>query len=268
MAIEFNPVRTTPGVQPANQVNRASPTDAANTNVAPVETRSRKPVGVEVLIQFSNELLSQSNSLRSSTEGVSTLQVIENGIGNITSTLSELKQITDLVLSGNLDATALESLEKRSNELLELILLIILGATFNGASLLEDDTRIVIETGPDGGNFEVIPSFNISSELQSLGVFTLDIRDPNSVDIIRNSEEFLQTIALQLGERQDNLNDSIQRLIDFTFNGVNPALILSDSGSAAILTEQIHNQLWVQASLALAAQANANRDLVFHLLAP
>jgi len=268
MAIEFNPVRTTPGVQPANQINGVGAANTTNTTAVPTETRPQKPVGVDVLIQFSNELLGQSNALRNSNEGVSTLQVIESGIGNISSSLNELKEITDLVLSGNLDQNTMEALERRSNELLELILLIILGTTFNGASLLADDTQIVIETGPGAGDREVIPPFNISTELQSLGIFSLDIRDPGSVDVIRNSEEFLQSVALQLGERQDNLNDSIQRLIDFTFNGVNPALTLSDSGSAAILTDQIQSQLWVQATLALVAQANANRELVFHLLVP
>lgn len=266
MAINFNS-SITDNLSAFNQIqNRIDKNAQQLTTGKKINDASDNPAGLQVLINFQSQILGNNTAIRNSLDGVSAIQIAEGGISQVNDSLQQIRELSIQAQNGILNDQDRASLQKQADQLLEGIRDSIDQATFNGQSLLSQDGQLQLQTGPDSDSNQQVSTFDVASQLEDLGLFSLDISSPDSLNVLDQAQDSLNGIAGEFGAAQNRLDSTINRLSENSLNEAAAASRLGDTDYAQAVSERASALLQQEVGIALQAQANANRGFVLQLL--
>lgn len=224
------------------------------------------PAGLQVLIDFQSQILGNNTAIRNSLDGVSAIQIAEGGISQVTDSLQQIRELSIQAQNGILNDQDRATLQNQADALLEGIRDSLGQATFNGQSLLTEEGELQLQTGSGAEDNQQVGTFNVESGLEDLGLFSLDITSAESLDILDQSQDFINTISGEFGAAQNRLDSTINRLSESTLNEAEAASRIGDTDFAQTISERANTLIQQEVSIAIQAQANASRGLVLNLL--
>lgn len=224
------------------------------------------PAGLQVLIDFQSQILGNNTAIRNSLDGISAIQIAEGGLSQVTDSLQQIRELSIQAQNGILNDQDRASLQNQADALLEGIRDTLGQATFNGQSLLSEDGQLQLQTGPDAGDSQQVSTFDVGSQLDDLGLFSLDITSSDSLNILDQAQDFLNTTAGEFGAAQNRLDSTINRLSENSINEAAAASRIGDTDFAQATSERANLLIQQEVGIALQAQANASRGLVLNLL--
>lgn len=231
-----------------------------------INNASVDPAGLQVLVDFQSQILGNSAAIRNSLDGISAIQIAEGGLSQVTDSLQQVRELSIQAQNGILNDQDRASLQNQADALLEGIRDTLGEATFNGQSLLSEEGQLQLQTGPDTGDSQQVNTFDVGSQLEDLGLFSLDITSPDALNILDQSQEFLSSTAGEFGAAQNRLDSAINRLSENTINEATAASRIGDTDFAQAASERASLLIQQEVGIALQAQANASRGLVLNLL--
>jgi len=131
-----------------------------------------------------------NTAISNSLDGVSALQVADGGVSQVNDSLQRIRELFVQAQNGILNDNDSTALQKEADALLGGIQDKLEQATFNGQSLLQQDGELSLKTGPDAGNSLAVSTFDAAGELNNLGLFSLDISDPDALNVLDQSQDF------------------------------------------------------------------------------
>ena len=224
------------------------------------------PAGLQILVELQGQILGNNTAIRNSLDGVSALQIAEGGVSQVTDSLQQIRELSVQAQNGILNDQDRASLQKQADGLLEGIRDTLKQTTFNGQSLLSEQGELQLQTGANSGDQQPISTFDVTSQLDDLGLFSLDITSADSLNILDQSQDTLNSIAGEFGASQNRLESTINRLSESNVNEAKAASRIADTDYAKTISEQANAQIQQQAGISIQAQANASRALVLNLL--
>lgn len=231
-----------------------------------INNASVDPAGLQVLIDLQGQILGNNTAVRNSLDGISAIQIAEGGISQVNDSLQQIRELSIQSQNGTLNDNDRASLQKQADALLEGIQDTLGQATFNGQSLLGEDGQLRLQTGPGSEDSQNVGTFNVESELDDLGLFSLDITSAGALDILDQSQDFLSNVSSEFGAAQNRLDSTINRLNESSLNQASSASRIGDTDYAKAISERTNAQIQQEVGIAIQAQANASRGLVLNLL--
>lgn len=266
MAINFNS-SISDNLSSFNQIqNRIDQSTEQLTTGRKINEAADNPAGLQVLVNFQSQILGNNTAIRNSLDGVSAIQIAEGGISQVNDSLQQIRELSIQAQNGILNDQDRASLQDQADQLLEGIRDSIGQATFNGQSLLAEEGQLQLQTGPESDNNQQVSTFDVTSQLEDLGLFSLDISAPDSLNTLDQAQEALIGIAGEFGAAQNRLDSTINRLSENSLNEAAAASRLGDTDYAQAVSERTTALLQQEVGIALQAQANANRGFVLQLL--
>jgi flagellin len=224
------------------------------------------PAGLQVLIDFQSQILGNNTAIRNSLDGVSAIQIAEGGISQVTDSLQQIRELSIQAQNGILNDQDRATLQNQADALLEGIRDSLGQATFNGQSLLTEEGELQLQTSSGAEDNQQVGTFNVESGLEDLDLFSLDITSAESLDILDQSQDFINTISGEFGAAQNRLDSTINRLSESTLNEAEAASRIGDTDFAQTISERANALIQQEVGIAIQAQANASRGLVLNLL--
>jgi flagellin len=266
MAIELNPSISS-NVSAFNQLqNRIEDNQKQLSSGQRINDAAVDPAGLQVLIDFQSQILGNNTAIRNSLDGVSAIQIAEGGISQVTDSLQQIRELSIQAQNGILNDQDRATLQNQADALLEGIQDSLGQATFNGQSLLTEEGELQLQTGADSEETQQVGTFDVESQLNDLGLFSLDITSPDSLNILDQAQDFINTVSGEFGAAQNRLDSTIDRLSGNTVNEAAAASRIGDTDYALAVSEQTNALIQQEVGIAIQAQANASRGIVLNLL--
>ncbi|MGH1463567.1 MAG: flagellin, partial [Neptuniibacter sp.] len=202
MTINLNPAISN-NASAFNQVqNKIEENQKQLTSGQRINDAAVDPAGLQVLIDFQSQILGNNTAIRNSLDGISAIQIAEGGVNQVTDSLQQIRELSVQAQNGILNDQDRTALQNQADALLEGIQDSLGQATFNGQSLLTEDGELRLQTGPDADNSQQVGTFDVSSQLEDLGLFSLNISSEDALDILDQSQEAINNIAGEFGATQ------------------------------------------------------------------
>lgn len=224
------------------------------------------PAGLQVLIDLQGQILGNNTAVRNSMDGISAIQIAEGGVNQVNHSLQQIRELSIQAQNGTLNDNDRASLQKQADALLEGIQDTLGQATFNGQSLLGEEGQLRLQTGPGSEDSQNVGTFNVESELNDLGLFSLDITSAGALDVLDQSQDFLANVSSEFGATQNRLDSTINQLSESGINEAAAASRIGDTDYAKAISERTNALIQQEVGIAVQAQANASRGLVLNLL--
>lgn len=258
------------GSSPYNQFNqiqnRIEENEKQLASGQRINNASVDPAGLQVLINLQSEILGNNTAVRNSLDGVSALQIADGGVSQVNDSLQRIRELSVQAQNGILNDSDRATLQNEADSLLAGIRDTLGSSTFNGQSLLSEDGQLQLQTGPGSEDSQNINTFNVAGELEDLGLFSLNISNPEALDVLNSSQDFLNTVSSEIGASQNRLDSTVNNLTQASLSQAESASRIGDTDYAKAVSERSSALIQQEVGIALQAQANANRGLVLNLL--
>lgn len=250
-----------------NQIqNRINDTDKQLTSGKRINDAAVDPAGLQVYLQLRGLQLGNSTAIKNSLDGTSALQIADASVSQVNDSLQQIRELSVQAQNGILNENDRASLQTQADALLEGIKSTLNQSSFNGQSLLTNDGELRLQTGPDSEDSLSVSTFNITEQFENAGLFSLDISDSTSLDLLDSSQDFLNTVSGEIGANQSRLDSTINRLSENSVNAAESAARIGDTDYASVISERASALIQQEVGIAMQAQANSNRALVLNLL--
>jgi flagellin len=199
--------------------------------------------------------------------GMNMLSTAESGLSSINDNLQRIRELAVQRENGTLDENGRAAIDEEINALTSEIDRVSKSTTFNGKQLLdgsEDD--VSLQVGPDGE--EETNRVDISRALEGSSSSDLDI-DPSASNLIDQVDRALNTVNSQrsnIGAIQNGLESAVSSLYVQTENIAAAQSRISDVDVAAEVSKLTQNQILMNASTSLVAQANQSAGIAAILI--
>jgi len=236
-----------------------------------VNTAADSPAAIALLAQFTSQISGNSAAQRNILDGTSALQVAQGGLSKITDSLQQLRELGLQSANGTLNASDKASIQKQADELLAGISDTLQNNHFNDQSLINNDSGLTLQTGATNDQQQAIPSFDISSEFNTAGLFDIDFTTDSLSDTLESIDTAINltdTANATFGAAQNRLDSTSASLSSSTINQATARSQIEDTDYAAAISEQTKLLLQREVEIALLGQANAQRGQVLQLLKP
>ena len=250
-----------------NQIqNRLNDSDKQLNSGQRINNAAIDPAGLQVFLQLQGQVLGNNTAVKNSLDGVSALQIAGGSVNQVNDSLQQIRELSVQAQNGTLNDSDKASLQKQADSLLAGIQDTIGQSSFNGQSLLNQSGNLTLQTGPGSEDSQDVATFDVSSELTDIGLFSIDISDSSALDTLDQSQDFLSTVSSEIGANQNRLDSTINRLSESSLNEAEAASRIGDTDYAKVISERSALLIQQEVGIAIQAQANANRGLVLNLL--
>lgn len=227
------------------------------------------PAGIQVILQFTGQINGNQAAVRNSNDGISALQVAQGGVSNVTDSLQQLRELTVQAGNGTLNDSNRAALQRQADELLNGIRDTLEQTTFNGSSLINESGELSLQTGADSGETQSVNRFDLSTALDDLDLFNLDLTSGDTsaaFDSIDQSLDLLGEVSSEFGASERRLESTINSLSESTLNQAEARSRIEDTDLAKAISELTRDEIQREVEISLLGQANANRAQVLSLL--
>lgn len=226
-------------------------------------------------LAISESMRAQVSGLETATknaeDGISMIQTAEGALTEVHSMLNRMVELTTQSANGTYNVTSRQAMQDEMDQLASEIDRISTSTKFNGTELFTsnatDVTFQVSQTSSDGD--QLVVSFEEMNS-DTLGVSGLDVTDQENsrqlIDVVNTAIEQVSTKRGSLGAAQNRLEHTINNLNVTTENITAAEARVRDVDMAKEMMQYTKNNILVQASQAMLAQANTVPQGVLQLL--
>ncbi len=229
-------------------------------------------------LRSDNLVLRQAS--RNTSDAIALVNTVEGSIGEVSSILIRLRELSQQSASGTINDTQRESVQLEFNQLREELDRIANTTEFNGQKLLDGSLSrgasdpYIIQTGLDGGASN---RFNLNDILDVTDLRSaatgLDQLSVNTQESALAAGEAIEILLDDVIETRSRVSVAAERLASTVSNldrsveeNTRADSILSDADLGESFANLTKNQIQVQASTAMIGQANLNPQSVLQLL--
>jgi flagellin len=231
--------------------------------------------GLGVSEMLKSQIRSYSQASRNANDGISMVQVAEGGLGEISNILTRVRELAIQASSDTVGDNERGYINKEVTQLKEEMQRIAKTNRFGKTNLLDGSAQnFDIQVGINNKSTEDRISFKASeldATVDSLGVGGIDFSTKDGARDVMNevddAQEKVNSYRANLGAIQNRLQSSIENLGVQHENLSAANARIRDTDIAASSAEMARNQVLLQASTAIAAQANAQPGLALKLIA-
>jgi flagellin len=230
--------------------------------------------GLGVSEQLKSQIRSYSQASRNANDGISMVQVAEGGLGEISNILTRVRELAIQASSDTVGDTERGYINKEVGQLKEEMQRISKTNRFGKTNLLDGTSKdFDIQVGINNVGNEDRISFKASeldATVDTLGVGGLDFASKDgtrsALADVDKAQEKVNSYRANLGAIQNRLQHSIENLGVQHENLSAANSRIRDTDVAASSADMARNQVLLQASTAVAAQANQLPSLAMKLI--
>jgi flagellin len=230
--------------------------------------------GLGVSEQLKSQIRSYSQASRNANDGISMVQVAEGGLGEISNILTRVRELAIQASSDTVGDTERGYINKEVGQLKEEMQRISKTNRFGKTNLLDGTSKdFDIQVGINNvGNEDRISykASELDATVDTLGVGGLDFASKDgtrsALADVDKAQEKVNSYRANLGAIQNRLQHSIENLGVQHENLSAANSRIRDTDVAASSADMARNQVLLQASTAVAAQANQLPSLAMKLI--
>ena len=231
--------------------------------------------GLGISEMLKSQIRSYSQATRNANDGISMVQVAEGGLNEISNILTRTRELAIQASSDTVGDTERGYINKEVLQLREEAQRIAKTNRFGKTNLLDGSSpNFDIQVGVNNKQDEDRISF-MASEMDattdSLGISGLDFSSKEGaqgmLETIDNAQEKVNSYRANIGAIQNRMNSAVENLSVQHENLSAANARIRDADIAQSSSEEARNNVLLQASTAMAAQANQLPSLALKLLA-
>jgi len=234
-----------------------------------VNSAADSPAAIALISQLDSQINGNSAAHRNIIDGVSALQVAQDGVSQITDSLQQLRELGLQSANGTLNSSDVASIQKQAEGLLAGITDILANNQFNNQSLLNNSDPLTLQTGADSDQQQTVAGFDLNTDFSNAGLFDIDFTSDSLSDTLDSIDQAL-TISdaanSTFGAAQNRLDSTSANLTSATINQASARSQIEDTDYAKAISEQTKQLLQRDVEIALLGQANAQQSQVLQLL--
>ena len=227
--------------------------------------------GLAISEKMRAQITGLETAQKNAQDGISLVQTAEGALTEVHSMLNRMVELATQSANGTYDQTDRDSLQAEVNALLEEITRIAENTTFNGITLLNGDVDgLELQIGPTAAETITVVIPDMTADGASLKINDIDISDQATanaaIDTIKEAINAVSTTRGNLGAIQNRLEHTINNLSVTTENMTAAESRIRDVDMAEEMMAYTKNNILVQASQAMLAQANQVPQGILQLL--
>ena len=221
-------------------------------------------------LAISSKMRAQISSLevakRNVQDGISLVQTAEGAMDEVHAMLTRLRELTVQAANGIYTDGDKANIKLEGDQLLEQIEAIATTANFNGVNLLDGNggDDITIQSGINEGDTITIEPVNVT--LAEIGIDTLDVTDPASLELLDEAINSVSADRARLGAAQNRMEHTMNNITAMHENLTASESRIRDVDMATEMAEYSKQQALLQAGVSIAAQANQKTSMIMNLL--
>lgn len=201
-------------------------------------------------------------------QGASIAQIADGGLERVADSLTRLKQLAAAAGNGALDDTTRGAIDSEAQQILQEISDIAGNTTFNGQSLLDEESTLSFQAGTEAGERVDLDTQDVS--LAALGLDGLSLSDPAGLDTALQS---IDVAIDRVAEGRAELGGTLERF-ESRFESINSQQeqvaaarsALADTDLAAALTAQVAEGIIFEGNAFAIAQSNRAAQQILAVL--
>jgi flagellin len=230
--------------------------------------------GLGISEMLKSQVRSYSQASRNANDGVSMLQVAEGGLGETSNILTRMRELAIQASSDTVGDTERGYINKEVQQLHDEVQRIAKTNRFGKTNMLDGSSKdFDIQVGVNNNSTEDRISFKASqldATTDSLGISGIDFSTKEGaqemLSTLDSAQEKVNSFRANIGALQNRLESSIENLGVQHENLSAANARIRDTDIAQASAEQARNQVLLQASTSVAAQANAQPQLALKLI--
>ena len=223
-------------------------------------------LAIATVLSAEDTVLSQAATNVS--QGASVAQVADGGLARIADSLTRLKELAAAAGNGALDTTAREAIDSEAQQIFQEISDIASSTTFNGQSLLDEETTLSFQAGAEAGERIDLDTRDVT--LDALGLSGLSLEDPAALE---SAIQSIDTAIDRVAETRAEVGGTLERF-ESRFESINSQQeqvaaarsALADTDLAAALTAQVAEGIIFEGNAFAIAQSNRAAQQILAVL--
>ncbi len=289
------------GTNNLNQVHKNQNTNFANLSSGhKINSAKDDAAGLMISDRLMSQLEGYNQAVRNASDSIAYYQTADFALSGTTDALMNMRNLATQAANGTLSDADRQSLQNEFNQNVQEINHIAEDTTFNGQTMLDGNSSMTSQVGPDAGNTissAMIDGYNSQSLISVAqngdsrgqtygGPFTATVTSESdgsggtyaSLSIATQSDaesalsaidsmiNYVDSGRAELGSMSNRLESSISNSSNISTNLADANSRIRDTDYAAEVSDLVKNRILEKASVAMHTQANANQANVFSLL--
>ncbi len=225
--------------------------------------------GLVIATEFDASISGTEQAIRNSNDAISLSQTAEGGVSSIQDDLQRIRELAVQSSNGTLNDQDRQGLQAEVDQLVENISETISNSDFNGVSLLNDDSNVDFQVGPDAGDTLTLERGNLEQQLDDLGVNDIDISTQAgasaALDVVDEALDVTSETAENFGANQNRLESTINNLSISVENESAAKSRIADADLAKEISDLAAKLVKEQAQTSVQAQSNDNFKIMLRL---
>ena len=226
--------------------------------------------GLAISEKMRAQITGLETAQKNAEDGVSLVQTAEGALTEVHSMLNRMVELATQSANGTYSDANRDEMQKEVDALTEEINRISKTANFNGTNLFENGSTIALHVGEGSAASNTVSVTIASMTSTSLGINALDISAADTakaaIDTINTAIDTVSGLRSDLGAMQNRLEHTINNLGVQTENITAAESRIRDVDMAKEMMAYTKNNILVQSSQAMLAQANQVPQGVLQLL--
>ncbi len=233
--------------------------------------------GLAISEKMRAQITGLETAQKNAQDGISLVQTAEGALTEVHSMLNRMVELATQSANGTYDDNDRISIQAEVDALTAEISRIADNTTFNGISLLDGSMTnggskglLTLQVGPTAAEIITVAISDMSADGNSLSLSTLDVKSVtnanNAIKTIKDAINVVSTQRGNLGAIQNRLEHTINNLSVTTENLTAAESRIRDVDMAEEMMAYTKNNILVQASQAMLAQANQVPQGILQLL--
>ncbi|GAA3923057.1 flagellin [Litoribacillus peritrichatus] len=225
--------------------------------------------GLLISTGFTASISGTEQAIRNSNDAISLNQTAEGAVSSVQDDLQRIRELSAQSSNGTLTDQDRQGLQAEVDQLVENISETISGSDFNGISLLNDDSDVNFQVGPDAGDTLTLERGNLEQQLADLGINDINISTQagaqSALGVVDDALDVTSQAAANFGANQNRLSSTIDNLANTVVNESAANSRIADADLAKEISELASRLVKEEAQNSAQAQANSNFKIMLRL---
>lgn len=222
--------------------------------------------GLSISEKMRGQIRGMEQAQRNSQDGISLIQTAEGAMNEVSAMLTRMKELAVQKENGTYNDNDKGNIEKELKNLIEEIANIQDKTSFNDIKLLDGtQSSISIQINHADGDTMTMTMVNLGDEMGSISLETIDVSEA-TISNIDAAIDNISAARAQLGAYQNRLEHTVNNLGTTSENLSAAESRIRDTDMAKEMVALSKNNILLQASQAMLAQANQQPQGVLQLL--
>ena len=226
--------------------------------------------GLAIAVRFASQIMGSQQGYRNANDGISLAQTADAAMSGISSNVQRIRELATQSANGIYNANDRAAMQKEVDILQQEITRTTASTEFNGNKLLDNAVSLNFQVGPNTNDSVSVSTSDVSSELNTLGVNTIDISTAagavNALTVADNATDSLSATRAEFGAAVSRFESAGRSQKNIAENLAASQSRIVDTDYARESSNLTKNSLLQQSENAMRSQANTSARHVLTLL--